>query len=141
MVVSKFSSLTQVTTKKQEGIFISYSRYRRMAKQGVTVAFSQYDLVLTQWAFVSGPILFGESLGFNRMTEEEKSLYVKTFYKVGRDLGKFKLLTENMCRDNQISLSKTQKISKFFLHIKLTSENPLNPKKKQTSKLPRIITL
>ena len=89
-----------------------------MAKQGVTVAFSQYDLVLTQWAFVSGPILFGESLGFNRMTEEEKTLYLKTFYKVGRDLGKFKLLlTEN--RDNQISLSRTQRISKFFLTYKI----------------------
>ena len=101
-----------------------------MAKQGVTVAFSQYDLVLTQWAFVSGPILFGESLGFNRMTEEEKSLYVKTFYKVGRDLGKFELPIENRGRDNQISLSRTQqRISKFFLHIKLASENPTNPKK------------
>ena len=89
-----------------------------MAKQGVTVAFSQYDLVLTQWAFVSGPILFGESLGFNRMTEEEKTLYLKTFYTVGRDLGKFKLLlTEN--RDNQISLSRTQRISKFFLTYKI----------------------
>jgi len=77
---SRHSSLKTVRT-------LHRNAYRRMAKQGVTVAFSQYDLVLTQWAFVSGPILFGESLGFNRMTEEEKSLYVKTFYKVGRDLG------------------------------------------------------
>ena len=113
-----------------------------MAKQGVTVAFSQYDLVLTQWAFVSGPILFGESLGFNRMTEEEKTLYLRTFYKVGRDLGKLKLLlTYNRGRDNQISLSRTQRISNFFLHIKLASENPAKPKKKHTLKVPRKITL
>merc|ERR1712029_808747 len=61
--------------------------YRRMMKQNVTVAFSQYDLVLTQWAFVGPVILYGDNLGFNKMTTEEKSLYIKTFYKVGRDLG------------------------------------------------------
>ena len=58
-----------------------------MVKQGVTVAFSQYDLVLTQWAFVGPVLLFGDHLGFNQMSVEEKSLYTKTFYKVGRDLG------------------------------------------------------
>ena len=58
-----------------------------MVKQGVNVAFSQYDLVLTQWAFVGPVLLFGDHLGFNQMSAEEKSLYTKTFYKVGRDLG------------------------------------------------------
>ena len=63
-----------------------------MVKQGVTVAFSQYDLVLTQWAFVGPVLLFGDHLGFNQMSVEEKSLYIKTFYKVGRDLGKSSML-------------------------------------------------
>ena len=61
--------------------------YRRMAKNQTAMTFSQYDLVLTQWVLVYGPILFGESLEFNRMTENEKLLYQKTIYKVGRDLG------------------------------------------------------
>lgn len=61
--------------------------YRRMVKQNVTVAFSQYDLVLTQWAFVGPVILYSDNLGFNRMTTEEKSLYLRTFFKIGKDLG------------------------------------------------------
>ena len=77
---SRHSSLKIVRTMHRNA-------YRRMARHQVQITFSQHDLVLTQWTLVNGPILFGESLGFNRMTENEKLLYLKTIYKVGRDLG------------------------------------------------------
>ena len=58
-----------------------------MAKQGLTPPFSQYDMVMVQWAFVGPPLLFGDQLGFNRMTVDEKALLAKTFFKVGQALG------------------------------------------------------
>ena len=67
-----------------------------MAKQGLAPPFSQYDMVMVQWAFVGPPLLFGDQLGFNRMTVDEKALLAKTFFKVGQALGKIIFKTDHL---------------------------------------------
>ena len=60
------------------------------------VLMSQYDLVLTQWAFI-GPVLTQpQNIGFNDITKTQMKYLVNQMYIVGRDLGiddKFNLCT------------------------------------------------
>ena len=74
----------------------------RIKKENVAVTengavpMSQYDLVLTQWAFI-GPVLTQpQNIGFNDITKTQMKYLVNQMYIVGRDLGiddKFNLCT------------------------------------------------
>ena len=48
---------------------------------------SQYEMILTQWAFIGPAILCSKNTGLAQLSQEDKLAYVKVIYFVGKDLG------------------------------------------------------
>jgi len=69
----------------KESLVIVRAKHKHAAR--VSISITQYDMVLTQWAFIGPALLFPRKLGISQSSPEEMSGLVYIMYLVGKYLG------------------------------------------------------